>query len=202
MDSKAKHRGGFYNFWTKEEDALLREHYGKKSSIEIAQFINRTPGAIRKRAKRLQLDGYANSKYCPNGRARPWSDDEIDKLTKFYPYLSDEELTEMFGRSKYSIQWAARNFGVYKSMEFTSRRRSESHLKRMTLSRSDFEVLIRMASYATKDQADQVGYTKEINARLWKAYNKKGIKSNAGVEWHIGPGRKDPRPDPGLEEGR
>lgn len=41
--------------WTKEEEDVVRENFGKKTYAEIGKLINRTKGAVRARVKSMGL---------------------------------------------------------------------------------------------------------------------------------------------------
>lgn len=62
--------------WTKEEDAILREHYPREGSKFVARMLDRTPHSVRWRAHRLGI----------KHTRRFWTAQEIAILREVYPH--------------------------------------------------------------------------------------------------------------------
>lgn len=51
-----------WRLWTPEDDALLRDLYGERSTAEIAEMTSHTPEAIYSRARKLGLQWHRGEK--------------------------------------------------------------------------------------------------------------------------------------------
>ena len=83
--------------WTKEEDAIIREHYpsvGAKGCVEVLGAIGngRTAGAVKERAKTLRVKRDMSSVERSNDNV--WTDDEIAILRDSYPSLGAQGTRE------------------------------------------------------------------------------------------------------------
>ena len=83
-------------WWTKEEDNLLIELYPNYPIDEILQYFpNRTKESIRNHAKKFHLHGFI---------CKPWTDDEIAFIRKNWELLSDDEMANIFRRTKTAVK--------------------------------------------------------------------------------------------------
>ncbi len=88
-------------FWTKENIALLKKLYPKKSNAEVAAAFNLNERAIRNAAMRFKIK--KSNRY--------WDKPEVDYVLKNWPVMSAVEiaagLKEKFGIEK--TRWAVIN---------------------------------------------------------------------------------------------
>jgi hypothetical protein len=67
-----------------------------------------------------------------------WTEKEIKKLKKLYPFYSNRELSQIFSRSSESIRWKGRTLNLVKDTE-TLRRVSSECCRKYTLNENYFE---------------------------------------------------------------
>lgn len=91
--------------WTHDEENMLLDLKGSGSSLnEIAEILGRSYEAVKSRSKRLRARQGENKNVN-------WSDEEIEILRKDYTF---EELVNILGRTKRSIQSKCENLGISK----------------------------------------------------------------------------------------
>jgi type I site-specific restriction endonuclease len=100
--------------WSDKDVSIMREKYGKVSIKEISLLINKTPGAIQRKANELEL---TNSKKA----GVPWNEEEIKTLRQLYPTASWEVMTSTLNRTKLSIKHKAQNIGLCRDLEISQR---------------------------------------------------------------------------------
>lgn len=79
--------------WTAEEDAGLRECWGKVRTCILAKELQRTPSALKNRAGKLNLDA-----------EREYTDEQKDLVRKLYPTHTAAQIAEkVFGSSRSAL---------------------------------------------------------------------------------------------------
>lgn len=93
--------------WTKEEDEILREHYGKMPNKELqAKYLSdRTTKAIVSRAAILGIG---------SERSPKWTEEDDETLQKHYGKISNEKLREKYlpNRTSHAILGRASTLGI------------------------------------------------------------------------------------------
>ena len=100
--------------WSDKDVSIMNEKYGKVSNKELSQLLNKTSGAIQRKANEL---GLINSKMA----GVPWSEKEIETLKQLYPTASWEVMTSILNRTKLSIKHKAQNIGLCRDLEISQR---------------------------------------------------------------------------------
>jgi len=86
------------SYWTEEEDAILREHWGQKSPSEIGKMINKSRSAIFERAnRRLGL----TSSFRKNTQF--WTPEQDEFLRQNWIHMQAYEIGVSVGKSKASV---------------------------------------------------------------------------------------------------
>lgn len=112
------------NFWTQEEDAILRAHWHIMSRQEIAAKVERTASAVSKRAMNLHLGRSQYARQVMIDRAKisiqaarakqpqgiAWSAEEVAALRKHWPDV--EAVHRATGRSRSGVERKARVEGM------------------------------------------------------------------------------------------
>ena len=104
----AKSKRGHGRKWTAKEVALLKELYPECPIGEIAKRLGRTVGAIRGKARYLELK---RKSWCD----KLWTAEEIQLLSQLYPTHEDiQDLAERIGRPPSGVSGKAHNIGLSK----------------------------------------------------------------------------------------
>jgi endogenous inhibitor of DNA gyrase (YacG/DUF329 family) len=115
--------------WSEEEIEKLKELYSNTSTTEVARFLGRTVRSVYRMASLLKLKKskeYLSKLAKPLGEKmakakgyRLWTEEEIEKLRRFYSTSTKEQLLAMFpDRPYYSITSKARSLGLRKEIEY------------------------------------------------------------------------------------
>lgn len=97
--------------WTKEEDELLIKHFATMTYEELVNlFPRRTIKSIRLRAHRLKLK---KSRDKLN-----WSEAEVKRFTRDYPWNSNTALARKYGVSRPTIDKRAAKMGLKKDPRY------------------------------------------------------------------------------------
>ena len=109
--SVSKPRGPKGKPWTPEEDALLIERFSTTPLEELATlFPERTMESVRTRSHRLKLR---------KSRDRlKWSEAEVERFTRDYPWHSNTELARRYGVSRPTIDKRAAKMGLKKDPRY------------------------------------------------------------------------------------
>lgn len=99
------------SIWSKEEEDFLRDNYQKISNEEIAQKLNRSNDAIKKRARVL---GLTKTKVNFNFKTGVWGKEEEELLRESYQKKSYQEIADMLNRSYNSVKVRAKVLGLTK----------------------------------------------------------------------------------------
>lgn len=100
--------------WSDKDVSVMQKKYGKVSNKEISLLINKTPGAIQRKANELGL--------TDNKKAGvSWSDEEVETLKQLYPTASWEIMISTFNRTKLSIKHKAQNIGLCRDLEISQK---------------------------------------------------------------------------------
>lgn len=108
--------------YSSEDEEFLKENYLILSVEEICNRLNKSPASIMTKANKMGIV-----------KMGKWSQDEIDKLIKMYPYYTNDELVEFFpNRSSVGIMsMATMKLGLYKDEEYLSERYYKIEKERM-----------------------------------------------------------------------
>lgn len=102
VTASATDRGRFaMSAWTEIEIVYLENHYREMTDRELGEALSRTPCAIRNKRLRLGLKKY-ESPSMPNTRSS-WTTEEEAFLKEHLYKMTDDELSEQLGRSKWSV---------------------------------------------------------------------------------------------------
>lgn len=107
--------------WTPEEDAFLREHYGKMTRREIAEAINRTVPLVGWRAAKLGL----TQEFRNMEKARAWTRAEDNMLRKLYGSLTYEQIAQKLDRTRAAVVGRAVRLGLSGSASSIDGKRGE-----------------------------------------------------------------------------
>lgn len=81
--------------WTEEEEEYLRNNYENKTNKELAEKLNRTVGAVQKRAEKLKI--------AQKRKKQSWTKGEEEYLIKNYKYKTNKELARELERTATSV---------------------------------------------------------------------------------------------------
>lgn len=95
--------------WSQREDDILREMYGSKPVTEIADELDRSEVAVRKRASHLQLKSSERHRVAPR---QAWADNEERVLIEEFCTTSTRALADKLNRSETAIINRARLMGL------------------------------------------------------------------------------------------
>lgn len=84
--------------WTEEQEQFLEDNWYSMSSYEISDEMDKSPNAIRNKAKRMDLP-----KKAQNNTFKKWTDDEKMYLVKNHKSKSEKEIANYLGRSISSV---------------------------------------------------------------------------------------------------
>jgi len=177
------------DFWTKEEEALLKKKYKTKISFEELGelFPNRSYSSILHKASKL---GVQKGKYIPLERkegSRRWTREEVAFLKTFHDSISDEELLLLMpDRTLSSIKGYLRSNKISskKCIKRKFERKPEwSNLELKTLvenyNRLPYEELQKLLSDRTlkaiRARIRILGLTRD--KEVWANYVKRGLYS-------------------------
>ena len=93
--------------WTKDEEEYLRKWYGKKTTEEIKNHLNRTVNSVRRKADSLGITDVSNKI-----RGTEWKELELKYLKKWYGKKSISEIAKKLNRTKCSVQGKATRLGL------------------------------------------------------------------------------------------
>lgn len=100
--------------FTPEEDAFIREWYGKISAPQIGLKLGRHADSIRRRAKRINAN-FAPEVYRQDGSTfRRWTHEEVEKLKEMYPTHSKHEIALAIGRDSDCVAHKAKSLKLSK----------------------------------------------------------------------------------------
>ena len=102
---------GTLNYWTDEEDELMRKHYPKGGSALVMKYVHRTRNAVQNRACRLGLE-LAVKRQMPNLKPDAWSAEEDEVIRLYYKSLGSKGVGEKLRRSTRAIWSRATDLGV------------------------------------------------------------------------------------------
>jgi hypothetical protein len=100
--------------WTAADEALLRQHYGKLPTVELADLIGVSRQTIRHRAAKLGLRWPA-----------VWTDDRTASLGAMYPEHTAAEIAAKLGLSENQVRLKAAELGLKKTKEWFSERQKK-----------------------------------------------------------------------------
>ena len=92
--------------WTKQHELYLKKYYGQKSITEIANTLGRSNASIQRKAQRMNLTTLRKTE------SRPWTQEEIEYIEKWYEKRTVDFLAKKFNRTRYSIKRKAQNLGL------------------------------------------------------------------------------------------
>jgi hypothetical protein len=141
--------------WTKRDDKLLQRNCKKKSYVQLARMLDRTPRAIEKRAADIGLDR----------KFAWWTGKELDLLVKNYPTMRTRELARLIGRSPEQVRMKAYVLGIRKDREriFSGGRR---------WSKTEVDEILRLyKNHTTRQVAALLDYPYMTVRRLFKRLN-------------------------------
>ena len=95
--------------WSQREDDALSETYGSKPVAEIANKLNRSEVAVRKRASHLQLKSNDRRGVAPR---QTWTESEERVLMEEFCDTNTRELADKLNRSETAIINRARLLGL------------------------------------------------------------------------------------------
>jgi hypothetical protein len=107
-------RDSNWRIWTKREIVLLRMHYKKMTSSDIAALLDRSCGSVATKARNLGLR-----------KAKVWTTQEKELLKKIYRRRPLGEVAQIFGRSMEAVSNQARKMEIAKK----ARRWTKAELK-------------------------------------------------------------------------
>lgn len=92
------------NFWTKEEDDILRQYFPTEGRRVSKRLPGRSENACCSEAYKLGL--------CQERVKNGWTDEEIAILTKYFPSMGPKVAEKLPGRSENACQYRACVLGV------------------------------------------------------------------------------------------
>ena len=116
------------NFWTKEEDAILRDSYPKMTTREVCQILGRSERGVVNRAHILGVH-----------KPELWTQEEDQQLIQAYGNERNIGLAIQFGKSEKSIYWRAHTLGLNKTKEHMKNTRRTYRLNHSYFSSIDSE---------------------------------------------------------------
>lgn len=118
--------------WTQTECELLRTHYGKMSSRELAELLGRTHEAVQQKAHKLGLQFNYQNKVEANADSLRW-------LKRNFPHMANEICATYLGLSLRTVVRLARKYNLEKTEQFmreaqahAAQRAHQSHLRNGT----------------------------------------------------------------------
>jgi len=102
--------------YTPEEEALIRDCWGKKPVSQIAAMLQRTPVAVDFKARQMGLSF--------KEPRRPFSAEELDVVARDYEQVGAAVLAERLGRSAQAVRNKAAQLGIKGRMGRPRKRRS------------------------------------------------------------------------------
>jgi|GEM_PF-4644973 len=102
--------------YTPEEEALIRDCWGKKPISQIAALLQRTPVAVDFKARQMGLPF--------NEPRRPFSAEELEVVARDYEQVGAVALAERLGRSAQAVRNKAAQLGIKGRMGRPRKRRS------------------------------------------------------------------------------
>lgn len=107
--------------WKREETALLKRLYGRRTDRDLARILERSPDSIRRMARRFalakdkaflrQLEGVTAT------RMPRWTAAELERLVELYPQTPNLEIAHQLQRSVKSVVSKAHHMGLKKADE-------------------------------------------------------------------------------------
>lgn len=92
--------------WTKQHELYLKKYYGKKTVKEIADILGRSYNSVQRKAQRMGLT------VPKENESRPWTQEEINYLEKWYEKRGTDYIAKKFNRTQYSIRRKAQSLGL------------------------------------------------------------------------------------------
>ena len=92
--------------WTKQHELYLKKYYGEKSVKEIADILGRSYNSVQRKAQRMKLT------IPKEGESRPWTQEEISYLEKWYEKRGTDYIAKKFNRTEYSVRRKAQSLGL------------------------------------------------------------------------------------------
>lgn len=89
--------------WTEEEEAFLRENFGRLTYGEIAEALKRSKRAVCHKAFNL---GFSADAYVP------WKKDDVDFLRRNFASMSSQELAASLRRTVHAVRRKAHKLGL------------------------------------------------------------------------------------------
>lgn len=99
--------------WTLEEVADLRHRYSQLPDKELASIYGATLDEIQAKARSLGLG--KDKRVIPGCESRPWTDEEVERLTDLFSDYSSLEVARLLSRSAKAVNHKARRLGLLKS---------------------------------------------------------------------------------------
>ncbi len=143
------------NIWTKQEDCIVKEMFGKESYSKVAETLGRTPKAVEHRSKFL---GLSEKRY-----QKIWTEEEKKILVTNYGEVSLQEIAELLSRTVHSVKRAVSRFGLKGGYS-------------KTWTSEDYDYLIKnYLSLSTQELSEKFSVTpKAIRAQLTHLRVRKG----------------------------
>ena len=94
--------------WSREELELLKKLFPVKSTLEMADRLNRSFSSVKREAILMGLS---------RRKEREWSREEVKQLKKMYATTSTWKIANQFGRSTSAVKRKAREIGLMKQRE-------------------------------------------------------------------------------------
>ncbi len=101
--------------WTPDEDARLRQDWGKVAPRDIGRAIDRSEKAVKHRASDLGIKaaGHMKAKVFLDRKRRSWTAEEDRLLRTLWGEVSLKTIARRLGRSCDGISWRSRVLGLH-----------------------------------------------------------------------------------------
>ena len=161
-DRTAKYRN-YYEPWSKSDLKTLRRLYPHNYNNRLVRIFDRTPDAIRTRARRLGLKRKYDDEFKPyrSSKQTVWSDEEVRILKQMYPSHTFEEISDSIDRTASAIFGKAQKLKLKKRKLWT--KKEDSFLRRFhgKKSRAELGRILGRTVQAIGQRAKKFGITHE-----------------------------------------
>lgn len=162
--------------WTKEDDDVLKEFYGK---IVLKEMVEKFDGrftfvAINNRARKLKI--------CPS-RPRIWKKEHVELLISNYSIYHSEELVSLFDGqySIHQINYKANSMGLKKNYLIKAENNKCTIERNLRWTEDDDRILVE--NYCSKSNKEMIELLENRFSvgKIWEMANRKGLYKD---HWH------------------
>ena len=130
------------DFWTRDEDRVLRKEQIERGYGQIASILKRTGGSVKARAITLELERKVDS----------WTEREVRMLAREYPRVTAGKTARKIGRTQAAVAQKALRVGIVKKPRWSKAELETLHKLSSTYTSREIAELVGRSPMAVRDK--------------------------------------------------